>query len=718
MVLRNELVDMRSGPGTAIADAPVQEKESTDLSMFVRTSADEIVAWNRGRIVDALIKETGVKRELAEIIGLEVEKQVKKLSIDYITAPLVRELVDVKLLEYSLEETRKKHTRLGVPIYDVKQIIFHKNRENANTPHNPEATNLTLSENIKKEFALLSVFSGPVSDAHMVGDIHIHDLGFIDRPYCSGQSIEFIKKFGLSLPEANFISPPADEPDTLIAQIVKFSLALHGNFAGAIGWDAVNVFLAPYIEGFGKGHVRKLAKMLIEEFSHVAVARGGQGVFSDLNIYYEIPKHFEEVPAIGRGGKYTGKLYGDYQKEAQLFAECLFEVYFEGDGAGRPYFFPKPLVHITEKFFKTEGHEKFLDLISDVAAEKGNTYYVFDRGDTAKISECCRLSFKLEQSDLDDAKEPWKMRYSAIQNVTLNLPRAAYKAGGSDDKLFEELTRQMELAVSAHKQKRKFVEELLSLGNDGPLSLLAMKKDSEPYLRLRRVTHLIGMLGLNELVQFHTGKQLHENDESVKFGMKVIAFMKLKCEEFSKIHNLHFVLEQTPAESTAYRFAKLDMKHHNNVASGIVKGNQATGELYYTNSTYFNVSHPMNPIDRVVKEGLFHPLIDAGALTHVWLGEARPSAQSISNFVMKTFRNSSNSQIAFSPEFTTCNSCGKTVRGIKDKCGYCGSQEIECMTRITGYFSKISGWNKGKIGELADRYKNQGYFNKESEGTV
>jgi ribonucleoside-triphosphate reductase len=714
-MLRNELVDMRSAPaGVALADPSSAEKESTDLSMFVRTSADEIVAWNRARIVDALIKETGVKRELAEIIGLEVEKQVKKLSIDYITAPLVRELVDVKLLEYSLEETRKKHTRLGVPIYDVRQIIFHKNRENANTPHNPEATNLTLSENIKKEFALLSVFSGPVADAHMVGDIHIHDLGFIDRPYCSGQSIEFIKKFGLSLPEANFIAPPAEEADTLIAQIVKFSLALHGNFAGAIGWDAVNVFIAPYLEGLGRGHIKKLAKMLIEEFSHIAVARGGQGVFSDLNIYYEIPRHFENVPAIGRGGRYTGKMYKDYQKEAQSFSEALFEVYLQGDGAGRPYFFPKPLVHITEKFFKTEGHEKFLDLISDVAAEKGNTYFVFDRGETAKISECCRLSFKLEQSDLDDAKEPWKMRYSAIQNVTLNLPRAAYRSDKSDEKLFEELTRQMELAVLAHIQKRAFVEELLSLGNDGPLSLLAMKKDGEPYLRLRRVTHLIGMLGLNELVQFHTGQELHESDESVKFGMKVIAFMKLKCEEFSKTHNMHFVLEQTPAESTAYRFAKLDMKHYPASASKVIKGNAELNNIYYTNSTYFNVSQAMNPIDRVVKEGLFHPLIDAGALTHVWLGEARPSAQSISNFVVKTFRNSLNSQIAFSPEFTTCNSCGKTVRGIKEKCSYCGSEEIECMTRITGYFSKISGWNKGKIGELADRYKNGEFFIKES----
>jgi ribonucleoside-triphosphate reductase len=307
------------------------------------------------------------------------------------------------------------------------------------------------------------------------------------------------------------------------------------------------------------------------------------------------------------------------------------------------------------------------------------------------------------------------MRYSAIQNVTLNLPRAAYRSDKSDEKLFEQLTKQMELAVLAHIQKRAFLEELLNLGNDGPLSLLAMKKDGEPYLRLRRVTHLIGMLGLNELVQFHTGQELHESDESVKFGMKVIAFMKLKCEEFSRTHNMHFVLEQTPAESTAYRFAKLDMKHYPDAASKVIKGNTELNNIYYTNSTYFNVSQAMNPIDRVVKEGLFHPLIDAGALTHVWLGEARPSSSSIANFVVKTFRNSSNSQIAFSPEFTTCNSCGKTVRGIKEKCASCGSTEVECMTRITGYFSKISGWNKGKLGELADRYKNREYFPPEAD---
>ncbi len=690
----------------ALAERPVVEKsDSTDIALFVRTSGEDMVKWDRAKIVEALIKETGLAAEMANIIGVEVEKQIRSLNIEIITSPLVRELVDVKLLEYGLEDARRKHTRLGAPMYDVQNIIFNRNKENANVPHGPEATNLTLAENIKKEFALLHVFTQDIADAHTVGDIHLHDLGFVDRPYCSGQSVEYVKKFGLDLPNSLSNARPAKHADVLLAQMVKFSAALQGQFAGAIGWDAVNIFFAPFLVGMSEKDIKQLAQMMIYEYSQQAVARGGQAIFSDINIYWEVPKHFKDVQAIGPGGQYTGKKYSDYIKESQQFAWALFDVYKEGDGSGRPFFFPKPIVHMTEGFFKTEGHEKFLEHISEVATQMGNTYFVFDRGETAKISECCRLSFKLEQSDLDDANEPWKMRYSALQNVTINLPRLAFKAKKDEPTFFKLLDEMLELSAKAHIQKKKFIEELLAIGQKGPLSLLAMKRDGSPYLRMWRVSYLIGILGLNEVVQFHTGKELHENRETLKFGLKVISHMRLKCEEMTKKHGIHFVLEQTPAESTAYRFAKLDLRHMPEQAAEVVKGNRATGEIYYTNSTYFNISNTMNPIDRVVQEGLFHPLIDAGALTHVWLGESKPSAASIANFVIKTFRNSQNGQIAFSPEFTSCNDCAKIARGLSEKCPHCGSTNVEGITRITGYFSKISGWNKGKLGELKDRYR-------------
>jgi len=32
-----------------------------------------------------------------------------------------------------------------------------------------------------------------------------------------------------------------------------------------------------------------------------------------------------------------------------------------------------------------------------------------------------------------------------------------------------------------------------------------------------------------------------------------------------------------------------------------------------------------------------------------------------------------------------------------------GGHNVEHITRVTGYFSRVSGWNKGKRGELAER---------------
>jgi len=684
--------------------------DTTDAALFVRTSDEEIKEWNKDKIYDALMRETDISRDAAKIISLEVEKLIGDLNIKVLTSSLIRELTNAKLLEYGLEEVRKQHSRLGVPIYDVKNIILSQNKENANVPHGPEATNLTLAESIKKQYALIEVFSQDVADAHMRGDIHLHDLGMVDRPYCSGQNIEYIKRFGLYLPGALSIAKPAKHPEVLIEQIIKFSAALQGSFAGAIGWDAFNVFIAPYLVGVDDTRMKQLAQILIFEFAQQAVARGGQSIFSDLNLYWEIPKHFEDVPAVGPEGKFTGNTYADYQDESQRFVKALFNIYKEGDAMGRPFFFPKPDTHITEKFFSTEGHEEFLNLICDVAADKGNTYFVFDRGSTAKISECCRLSFNLDRNDLEDAKEPWKMRYSAMQNVTINLPRVAYRANGNDEALFEDITAMISLAAKAHLEKRAFISRLLSAGFGGPLALLTMTLDGEQYYRLKRATFLVGMLGLNEMVQFHTGYQMHENKESLKFGLKVIAYMKKEVERIGKENGLRMVLEQTPAESTAYRLAKLDLKYYPLPASTVVRGMKDSGEVYYTNSTYFNVGAPMDPITRVKGEGLFHPLIEAGALTHVWLGEAKPSAESLANFVKKSFYNTQNSQIAFSPEFTSCLSCGKTFRGLSDKCAYCGSENIEGITRVTGFFSKVNSWNKGKLGELKQRYRNSGYF--------
>lgn len=678
------------------------EHETTDMTLFVRTSTEDMARWNRQRIVDALIRETDIDIATAEAISQEVEKQIMASGIGLLTAPLIRELVDARLIERGLDEARKRHTRLGFPLYDVSQLLLLENKENANLRHSPEGTNFILAEGIKREYALLDVFSPEVAESHITGDIHIHGLGCVDRPYSSSQSLEYLKRFGLNLPHALTVAKPAKHAEVLLAHMVRFTATLQGHFTGVIAWDAVNFSFAPYLTAMNDKEVRQFAQMLIYEFSQLTAARGGQSMFTDIHLYWDVPRHLEDTNAIGRSGEETGRTYRDYMTDAQRLAWAIFEVFKKGDARGMPFIFPRPLIHISKSFFQTPGHKEFLHHICEVAGEKGNTCFVFDRGTWTRTS-CGALNLEEEGKDFDSVSVPWAQRYFAMQNVTINLPRLGYKAGGDDSRLFSSITQCMELIAKAHCQKRDFMEKLLSYGDSGPLGMLTAKNDGLPYLKINNTAYLIGVAGLNELVQIHKEKQMHQSDDALSFGLKVTSHMQAEAEKLGKLYGMRLLLEQTPAETTTHRFARLDLRYFSPMAGHYVKGNLATGEIYYTNSTQLSVSAQLSPMERVRREGMFHPLIRGGVASNVWLGDFLPHPEKLADFVARTLNNTLNDQLFFSPEFTSCANCGVTSRGIRDVCPACGAGDVDGIARITQYFSRISGWNKGKLAELRDR---------------
>jgi ribonucleoside-triphosphate reductase (formate) len=565
-----------------------------------------------------------------------------------------------------------------------------------------------------------AIAAGDVEVTHVrpveIGDEFIYDITTESHTFmcngiyshnCGGHSLEYLKKYGLNLPNITSTSKPAKHPEVLIGHMVKMASSLQSNYAGAIGWEAVNMFFAPFLVGLPYERIKQLAQMLIYEFNQLAGARGSQVVFTDFNLYYNIPRHFLETQAIGPGGEYTGLTYKYYEKEAQDFLRAMFEIYMDGDAMGKTFVFPKPLLHLNDDFFATDGWEQMLDLACKVASRQGITYFLFDRGDEVRVAQCCRLKLKLGEKDLADTRRPEKMRFTSLQNVTVNLPRVAYKAGGDDAKLFEELGKTMEKVADAHLQKKKFIGTLLDLGTKGPLSLFLAGADGEPYLRLNRLTYIAGLLGLNEMVQAHLGEQLHESQRALKFGLRVVSEMQLKCKELSKRHDINLVIEESPAESAAYRLAKLDMKYYPASAREVIKGSLANNEYYYTNSVHLAPDAPVDYIERVKKQGLFHPLMEAGAFVHIWLGESEPSPESIKNFVIKTYKHTEAEQIAFSPEFTVCDGCRQTSRGLSETCPKCGADDVYGITRVVGYFSKVQTWNKGKVGELKQRVRTE-----------
>ena len=164
-------------------------------NMHVRTSRNTIEPFERKKIVDSLTKETKLPKMLAEEIAREVERELRRLKLDFISAPLIREIVNVKLLEHGLEEARASYTRLGMPIYDATLLIEHGSRENANLQYNPETIHKLMADQVFKEYALLKAIPLHLADSHMRGEIHIHDLEyFVTRPYCFQHDLRWFLK--------------------------------------------------------------------------------------------------------------------------------------------------------------------------------------------------------------------------------------------------------------------------------------------------------------------------------------------------------------------------------------------------------------------------------------------------------------------------------------------------------------------------------------------
>ncbi len=118
-----------------------------------------------------------------------------------------------------------------------------------------------------------------------------------------------------------------------------------------------------------------------------------------------------------------------------------------------------------------------------------------------------------------------------------------------------------------------------------------------------------------------TGFQLHESKEGPGSRLAVVQYMNLKCEMLSERLGLAMVAgTDSRREQTAYRFAKLDLKSC--LKRRRWSGRSGTGEVYYTNSSHIPYSVGWTA-DKVLREGRFHPMISAGAITHLWMGGAQ-----------------------------------------------------------------------------------------------
>jgi len=814
----------------------------TDALLMVSSFTEEANhPFHRERIIEDLVTHAGLGYDDAKAVAKGLENRLVHLGSQAVTTRLIRELARHEMLELGFGVAAGKYTDLSVPKSDLERMFFAKAVENSNIrANNPGALEFNAWEMISKQYALTEVFSPDLAAAHNSGAIHLHDLGLVDRVYCSGHSLEYIKKDGMRMENLQTTSKPAGHTSTLTGHLNTFLASMQTYYSGALGIGYMNIFYAPLIEADlkeeGKKRIRiireaverqkraadsmrthsdvraldsiirdeelrlqeleknpisvlkeeeidafmyQTAQEVIFNGSQNAFSRGGQTLFLDFNIHAGVPEFLRNTLAVGPKGKYmlerngeiltleerrtgeetpngfrlseyldssgrvvarekmerwkdpaSGKevpsikreeflqqgermiTYEHYHKNGIVsrFALNLLRAWKAGDADGSLFTFPKCDFHVDESTFQDPMQRQVLEEACETASHNGSPYFIFDR-DAVTLAACCRL-----RTTLDDPyvlSHPESVRFCGFQNVTINLPQAAYRAAKKGKKtlegFMEEVDATMDLALKAHLQKKDFISKTTGPGQIHYSVSKPTRVDGKPYIDLDKATYIMGIIGLNDAIQFLTGKELHEltQEEFEKYGLGVISHMNVRAKGYSKEHGLKFSLEESPAESATRRFAKIDLENYPE-SREVVKGDIEGNRPYYTNSIHLRADAPVDLVTRIRTQSLFHPAIESGAIIHAFVGEEKPSAGAILNLVENVYRNTQSAQVTISPEFTICRKCRTTHRGSHDTCPGCKNQDPETLTsmsRIVGYFSEFRNWNDSKIGERDDRRK-------------
>jgi len=338
---------------------------------------------------------------------------------------------------------------------------------------------------------------------------------------------------------------------------------------------------------------------------------------------------------------------------------------------------------------------------------------------------CCAYQFAAtfdSDNQFEDKlyfKDGMHFSMGSWQVVSLNCPRAAYLARGDDELLFEYLRELMDTSVEVFKVKREWMNQIIKnhrmpFATQQPRDPITGEKGSIA-VGLEGLVYTIGVVGVNEMVQFHTGKQMHESKDAWRLAVRAMTEMEIYAKKLSAQHGMTIALARTPAETTAQRFAVSDLIHEEfrECAERVVKGDldavkknvQRTRDLpvYYTNGTHLTPSADVTVFERAKLEHVFFPIVDGGNIFHIFMGEATPDPKGLMEFGMRLARETQIGYFTFTKDMTVCLGCSQVSGGLKDKCPSCGSNEVDHISRITGYLQAVSGWNSAKRQELKDR---------------
>ena len=677
----------------------------------VRKKKGKIVSFDLGKIRKAIRKafeacDCNYDDDILDFLTLKVsadfENKIKDNTID---VKDIQESVESVLNKGGYNEVSKayslyhnKHEKnTSTTLLDYKKLVDDylqvndwRVKENATVTYSIGGLILNNSGAVTANY-WLSLYDKEIDNAHRNGDIHLHDLSMLTG-YCAGWSLKQLIKEGLGGVPGKITSSPAKHLSTLCNQMVNFLGILQNEWAGAQAFSSFDTYLAPFVKADNLSY--KEVKQAIQSFVYgvnTPSRWGTQAPFTNITLDWTVPNDLAELPAIV-GGVEQDFLYKDCQKEMDMVNKAFIEIMIEGDANGRGFQYPIPTYSITKDFdfSETENNKLLFEMTAKYGIPYFSNYINSDMEPSDVRSMCCRLRLDLRELRKKSGGYFGSGESTgSIGVVTINLPRIAYLAKDKKD-FYKRLEKMMDIAARSLKIKRDILTKLL---DDG------LYPYTKRYLgNFNNHFSTIGLIGMNEVglnAKWLKADLTHKKTQ--EFAKDVLNFMRNKLSDYQEKYGDLYNLEATPAESTTYRFAKMDKAKYPDIITAAKEGETP----FYTNSSHLPVGYTSDLFEALDVQDDLQTLYTSGTVFHVFLGERMDSWQACASLVKKIAENYKLPYYTISPTYSICRDHGY-LNGEVKTCPYCGA-DTEVYSRITGYYRPVANWNDGKMEEYKHR---------------
>lgn len=573
-------------------------------------------------------------------------------------------------------------------------------KESANSAYSLQGLNQHISTIITSQYWLNKLYPENIADLHKKGYIHIHDLGFLSV-YCVGWDLRDVLMQGFRGVLGKAESHPAKHFRTALGQIVNFFYTMQGEAAGAQAFSNFDTYLAPYIRYDQLNYDQ--VKQCLQEFMfniNIPTRVGFQTPFTNITMDLVVPEFMKNEPVVW-AGEIQKETYSEYQEEMILLNKAFAEVMIQGDANGSLFSFPIPTYNITPDFdWDNEDYQGIWEMTAKYGIPYFSNFVNSDMKPDDVRSMCCRL--RLDKRELNKrggglfASNPLT---GSVGVVTINLPKLGYEAT-SEENLYQRLRSLMVHAKDSLEIKRKIIEDYTEKGLY-PYSKYYLRHIYERYnCYWKNHFSTIGINGMNELCLNFLGENI-ASQEGKQLALRIMHFMREVLSEFQEETGNIYNLEATPAESTGYRFAKIDTIQYPDMIPANHDACQQGADPYYTNSTHLPVNYSDDVFEVLSMQDELQTLYTGGTVMHLFTGETNIPAASAKNLIRKITDNFHLPYVTISPTFSICPSHGY-LAGEHFNCPMC-ERETEVYSRIVGYMRPVKQWNKGKRQEFKDR---------------